>query len=125
MYKRQVPSSSTLGSNGAIEAERLQLVVSSLSAASGLSFCISKVADFSCELGTIEVPAVVLLLKAGFDEEDVYKRQPESNMNWQDIKDALDEQDFEAFWVVEREGFYDEHDKCIADDARWIKENIH
>ena len=49
---------------------------------------------------------------------------PESNMNWQDIKDALDEQDFEAFWVVEREGFYDEHDKCIADDARWIKENI-
>ena len=50
---------------------------------------------------------------------------PESNMNWQDIKDALDEQDFEAFWVVEREGFYDEHDKCIADDARWIKENIH
>lgn len=45
---------------------------------------------------------------------------PESNMNWQDIKDALDEQDFEAFWVVEREGFYDEHDKCIADDARWI-----
>lgn len=29
-----VPSSSTLGSNGAIEAERLQLVVSSLSAAS-------------------------------------------------------------------------------------------
>lgn len=23
---------------------------------------------------------------------------PESNMNWQDIKDALDEQDFEAFW---------------------------
>lgn len=50
---------------------------------------------------------------------------PASNMNWQDIKDALDEQDFEAFWVVEREGFYDEHDKCIADDARWIKENIH
>ena len=50
---------------------------------------------------------------------------PESNMNWQDIKDALDEQDFEAFWVVEREGFYDEHDKCIADDAKWIKENIH
>ena len=45
-------------------------------------------------------------------------------MNWQDIKDALDEQDFEAFWVVEREGFYGEHDKCIADDARWIKENI-
>lgn len=50
---------------------------------------------------------------------------PESNMNWQEIKNALDEQDFEAFWVVEREGFYDEHDKCIADDAKWIKENIH
>jgi sugar phosphate isomerase/epimerase len=49
---------------------------------------------------------------------------PESNINWQDIKDALDEQDFEAFWVVEREGFYDEHDKCIADDCAWLKANI-
>lgn len=49
---------------------------------------------------------------------------PESNMDWQEIKNALDEQDIEAFWVVEREGFYDEHDKCIADDAAWIKENI-
>ncbi len=50
---------------------------------------------------------------------------PESNMDWQAIKDALDEQDFEAFWVVEREGFYDEHDKCIADDCAWIKANVH
>ncbi|MBQ9412079.1 MAG: sugar phosphate isomerase/epimerase [Oscillospiraceae bacterium] len=45
---------------------------------------------------------------------------PESNMNWQEIKNALDEQDFEAFWVIEREGFYDEHDKCIAEDAAYI-----
>lgn len=49
---------------------------------------------------------------------------PESNMDWQAIKEALDEQSFEAFWVVEREGFYDEHDKCIADDAKYVKENV-
>ena len=49
---------------------------------------------------------------------------PESNINWNDIKAALDEQDFEAFWVVEREGFYDEHDKCIAEDCAWLKENL-
>ena len=49
---------------------------------------------------------------------------PESNMNWFDIKAALDEQDFEAFWIVEREGFYDEHDKCIEDDCRWLRANI-
>ncbi len=50
---------------------------------------------------------------------------PESNMDWQEIKNALDEQSFEAFWVVEREGFYDEHDKCIAEDAAYIREHIH
>ena len=49
---------------------------------------------------------------------------PTSNMNWQEIKNALDEQDFEAFWVIEREGFYDEHDKCIAEDCAWLKEHI-
>jgi sugar phosphate isomerase/epimerase len=49
---------------------------------------------------------------------------PESNIDWQEIKNALDEQDFEAFWVVEREGFYDDHDKCIADDCAWLKEYI-
>ncbi|MGI6577840.1 MAG: sugar phosphate isomerase/epimerase family protein [Eubacteriales bacterium] len=49
---------------------------------------------------------------------------PESNIDWKEIKKALDEQDFEAFWVVEREGFYDEHDKCIAEDCAWIKANI-
>ena len=48
----------------------------------------------------------------------------ESNMNWQEIKNALDEQDFEAFWVVEREEFYGDHDQCIADDAAYIRENI-
>lgn len=48
----------------------------------------------------------------------------ESNIDWVEIKKALDEQDFEAFWVVEREGFYDEHDKCIADDCAWIMENV-
>jgi len=50
---------------------------------------------------------------------------PESNMNWQEIKNALDEQDFEAFWVIEREGFYDEHDKCIAEDAAYVHEHVH
>ncbi len=49
---------------------------------------------------------------------------PESNMDWKEIKKALDEQDFDAFWIVEREGFYDEHDKCIADDCAWLKENL-
>lgn len=49
---------------------------------------------------------------------------PESNIDWKEIKKALDEQDSEAFWVVEREGFYDEHDKCIADDCAWLTENI-
>ena len=48
----------------------------------------------------------------------------ESNIDWKEIKKALNEQDFEAFWVVEREGFYDEHDKCIADDCKWIMDNI-
>lgn len=50
---------------------------------------------------------------------------PESNIDWQEIKNALDQQDFEAFWVVEREGFYDDHDQCLRDDCSWIKENIH
>ena len=49
---------------------------------------------------------------------------PESNIDWQEVKNALDEQDFEAFWIVEREGFYDEHDKCIAEDCAWLKEHI-
>jgi sugar phosphate isomerase/epimerase len=49
---------------------------------------------------------------------------PESNIDWQEIRNALNEQDFEAFWIVEREGFYDEHDKCIAEDCAWLKENV-
>ena len=49
---------------------------------------------------------------------------PESNIDWKEIRKALNEQDFEAFWVVEREGFYDEHDVCLADDCRWLHENI-
>ncbi len=49
---------------------------------------------------------------------------PESNIDWQEIKNALDEQDFEAFWVVEREGFYDEHDKCLKDDCAYVKEHV-
>ena len=49
---------------------------------------------------------------------------PESNIDWKEIKAALDEQDFEAFWIVEREGFYDEHDKCLAEDSAWLKANI-
>ncbi len=49
---------------------------------------------------------------------------PESNMNWQDIKDALDEQSFEAFWVVEREDFYDEREACLADDCKYLRENV-
>lgn len=48
----------------------------------------------------------------------------ESNMNWVDIKAALDEQDFDAFWIVEREGFYGDHDQCLIDDCNWLKENI-
>ncbi len=51
--------------------------------------------------------------------------EPDSNMDWKAIKEALDEQDFEAFWVVEREEFYgDDHDQCIADDCAWLRANI-
>lgn len=49
---------------------------------------------------------------------------PTSNIDWKEIKAALDECSPDAFWVVEREEFYDEHDKCIADDAKWIAENL-
>ena len=49
---------------------------------------------------------------------------PESNIDWKEIKNALDEQDFEAFWIVEREGFYDDHDTCIAEDCAWLAKNI-
>lgn len=47
-----------------------------------------------------------------------------SNIDWKEIRAALNEQDFEAFWIVEREGFYDEHDKCLAEDSAWLTENI-
>lgn len=49
---------------------------------------------------------------------------PESNMDWQEIKNALDEQDFEAFWVVEREGFYADHDQCLKEDCQYVKEHV-
>ncbi|MCL2321949.1 MAG: sugar phosphate isomerase/epimerase [Oscillospiraceae bacterium] len=49
---------------------------------------------------------------------------PESNIDWKEIKKALDEQNFKAFWIVEREGFYDENNKCLADDCKWLMENI-
>ena len=49
---------------------------------------------------------------------------PESNIDWAEVRAALNEQDFEAFWVVEREGFYGEHDQCLADDCAWIHEHI-
>ncbi|MDL2319258.1 sugar phosphate isomerase/epimerase [Eubacteriales bacterium OttesenSCG-928-A19] len=65
-------------------------------------------------------------MKADSSRFDVQCRMgaPESNLDWVEIKKALDEQDLEAFWIVEREGFYDEHDKCLADDSAWIKANI-
>ena len=50
---------------------------------------------------------------------------PESNLDYQEIKNALDEQDFEAFWVVERENFYADHDQCLKEDCAWLKANIH
>jgi len=49
---------------------------------------------------------------------------PDSNIDWNEIKNALDEQDFDAFWIVEREEFYDERDKCLAEDCAWVKANI-
>ena len=49
---------------------------------------------------------------------------PESNLDYQEIKNALDEQDFEAFWVVERENFYADHDQCLKEDCAWLKANI-
>ncbi len=50
---------------------------------------------------------------------------PESNINWQEIKNALDEQDIESYWIVEREGFYTDHDLCLKEDSAWLKANIH
>lgn len=49
---------------------------------------------------------------------------PESNIDWVDIKKALDETSPDAFWIVEREEFYGDHDQCIADDCKWLSENI-
>ena len=51
---------------------------------------------------------------------------PESNINWKEIKAALDEQDFEAVWTVEREQEYDGKDRytCIKEDLEWLKANI-
>ena len=48
----------------------------------------------------------------------------ESNIDWKDVKAALDETNPGALWIVEREEFYGDHDQCIADDAKWLKENI-
>ena len=58
-------------------------------------------------------------LEAGKDKMSNQCRMgaKESNLNWIEIKEALDEQDFEAFWIVEREGFYDEPDKYLREDA--------
>ena len=47
-----------------------------------------------------------------------------SNLDWKEIKKALDEQSFEAFWVVEREYFYKDHDECLKEDCAWLMENI-
>lgn len=49
---------------------------------------------------------------------------PTSNIDWKEIKNALDETSPDAFWIIEREEFYDEHDKCLADDAKWLAENL-
>ncbi len=72
-------------------------------------------------------------IKARMDSPESRKRfdvqcrlgAPESNIDWQEIKNALDEQDFEAFWIVEREGFYTDHDQCLKDDCEWLKAHIH
>lgn len=49
---------------------------------------------------------------------------PESNLDWKEIKAALDEQDVGAFWIVEREGFYDEQERCLKEDVAWLRANI-
>ena len=69
---------------------------------------------------------IMAMVKGGGHDMDVQCKlgAPESNIDWKEIKAALDEQDFQAFWVVEREGFYDEVNKCLADDYAWLKANI-
>jgi len=67
------------------------------------------------------------MMKAGAYKMDNQCKMgaPESNIDWKEIKAALNEQDIEAFWIVEREGFYDDdNEKCIAEDLEWLKENI-
>lgn len=70
---------------------------------------------FKTRMAAIEERNLLLQCKMG---------APESNINWKDIKAALDEQDFEAFWIVEREGFYSDRVSCLTDDYRWLTENI-
>jgi len=48
----------------------------------------------------------------------------ESNIDWLEIRKALNEQDFEAFWVVERESFYADRYECLKDDCDWLKGHI-
>ena len=66
------------------------------------------------------------MMEAGASKVDVQCPigAAESNMDWVEIRKALGEQSFEAPWIVEREGFYGDHDQCIADDCKWIRENI-
>lgn len=78
-----------------------------------------------------ERKAMVEKIKASFmtgDNSRTYMQCPmgakTSNIDWKEIKKALDEQDFDAFWVVERENFYTDHDQCLADDCKWLRENI-
>lgn len=75
-----------------------------------------------------ERKALLAKIKAGMPQggfqEQCKMGVPESNMNWQEIKNALDEQPIEAFWVVEREGFYADHDQCIKEDCAWLRENV-
>ena len=66
------------------------------------------------------------MMEAGAAKVDVQcpMGAPESNIDWVEVRKALNDQAFEAAWIVEREGFYGDHDQCIADDCKWIKENI-
>ena len=67
------------------------------------------------------------MMKAGSHKMDNQCKMgaQESNIDWKEVKAALDEQDFEAVWIVEREGFYDDdHDKCLREDCEWLRANI-
>ena len=83
-----IPCSRRLGGNRAVQTELGQLVISCLHAAACLCFCISKIGKLNRKRLAVEVPAVILLLKAGLDEKLLLRSDGTSVYMTQDIGTA-------------------------------------